>query len=51
MSAEQWFEDHASAVYSYILMQVRNRDTAEELTQETFVKVVENHISSTVVPR
>lgn len=41
MSAEQWFEDHASAVYSYILMQVRNRHTAEELTQETFVKVVE----------
>lgn len=41
MSAEQWFEDYASAVYSYIFMQVRNRHTAEELTQETFVKVVE----------
>ena len=41
MSAEQWFEDYAGAVYSYILMQVRNRHTAEELTQDTFVKVVE----------
>lgn len=41
MSAEQWFEDYADAVYSYILMQVRNRHIAEELTQETFVKVVE----------
>ncbi|GKV70145.1 RNA polymerase subunit sigma [Sporosarcina sp. NCCP-2716] len=41
MPAEQWFNDYAGAVYSYILMQVRNRHTAEELTQETFMKVVE----------
>ena len=41
MSAGKWFEEYADAVYSYILMQVRNRHTAEELTQETFVKVVE----------
>lgn len=42
MSIEKWFDDYADAIYSYILLVVRDAHIAEDLTQETFVKVVAN---------
>ena len=42
MSSEKWFDDYAETIYSYILLLVRNTHVAEDLTQETFLKVVAN---------
>jgi RNA polymerase sigma-70 factor (ECF subfamily) len=42
MSSEKWFDDYAETIYSYILVLVRNTHIAEDLTQETFMKVVAN---------
>ena len=42
MSSEKWFDDYAETIYSYILLLVRNTHVAEDLTQETFMKVVAN---------
>lgn len=42
MSSEKWFDDYFDSIYSYILLQVKNPHTAEDLTQETFLKVVTN---------
>ncbi|MDN4608779.1 RNA polymerase sigma factor [Sporosarcina highlanderae] len=42
MSGETWFNEYVDAVYSYILMLVKDSHTAEDLTQETFVKVIAN---------
>lgn len=39
MLNEEWFDDYADAVYSYILLMVEDRHLAEDLTQETFLKV------------
>lgn len=35
---ELWFEEYAEPIYKYILFMVKNRQTAEDLTQETFIK-------------
>ncbi|REB11639.1 RNA polymerase sigma factor [Sporosarcina sp. BI001-red] len=40
MSSHNWFDDYFDAVYSYILLQVKHEQTAEDLAQETFIKVI-----------
>ncbi|MHA6259046.1 RNA polymerase sigma factor [Sporosarcina sp. CAU 1771] len=42
MSSEKWFDDYSDAIYSYILLIVRDLHIAEDLTQETFLKVIAN---------
>lgn len=42
MSSEAWFDEYYDAVYSYILMLVKDSHTAEDLSQETFMKVIRN---------
>ncbi|WP_252504671.1 RNA polymerase sigma factor [Sporosarcina sp. Marseille-Q4943] len=42
MSSEVWFDEYYDAVYSYILMLVKDSHTAEDLSQETFMKVIRN---------
>lgn len=42
MSSEAWFDEYYDAVYSYILMLVRDPHTAEDLSQDTFMKVIRN---------
>jgi RNA polymerase sigma-70 factor, ECF subfamily len=42
MSSEKWFDYYAETIYSYILLLVRNTHVAEDLTQDTFMKVVAN---------
>ncbi|WP_147060756.1 RNA polymerase sigma factor [Sporosarcina luteola] len=42
MSGELWFSEYSDAVYSYIFMLVKDSHTAEDLTQETFMKVIAN---------
>ena len=42
MSSEKWFDDYFGSIYSYILLQVKDPHTAEDLTQETFLKVIAN---------
>ena len=39
-SMEDIYRDHAKTVYGFLLTQVRDSDTAEELTQETFYRAV-----------
>ena len=39
-SIEDIYRDHAKAVYGFLLTRVRDSDTAEELTQETFYRAV-----------
>lgn len=41
MSSEAWFDEYYDAVYSYILMLVKEPHTAEDLSQETFMKVIQ----------
>lgn len=41
MSIKKWFNDYADSVYSYIFLLVRDPHIAEDLTQDTFLKVVE----------
>lgn len=40
MDTETWFEDYAEEIYKYILFMVKDNETAEDLTQETFIKVL-----------
>ena len=42
MSSVKWFDDYFGSIYSYILLQVKDPHTAEDLTQETFLKVIAN---------
>lgn len=42
MSIKKWFNDYADSVYSYIFLLVKDPHIAEDLTQETFLKIVEN---------
>lgn len=42
MSSEVWFSDYYDSVFSYILMLVKDPHTAEDLSQETFMKVIRN---------
>lgn len=42
MSSEAWFDEYYDAVYSYILMLVQDTHTAEDLSQETFMKIIRN---------
>ncbi|MGN7386312.1 RNA polymerase sigma factor [Sporosarcina sp. SAFN-015] len=42
LSSEAWFDEYYDAVYSYILMLVKDSHTAEDLSQETFMKVIRN---------
>ena len=42
MSSEAWFDEYYDAVYSYILMLTKNHHVAEDLSQETFMKVIRN---------
>ena len=39
-SMEDIYRDHAKTVYGFLLTRVRDSDTAEELTQETFYRAV-----------
>lgn len=39
---EEIYEHHAELVYRYIFLLVRNKEVAEDLTQETFIKVLQN---------
>lgn len=42
MSSEVWFGEYYDSVFSYILMLVKDPHTAEDLSQETFMKVIRN---------
>lgn len=42
MSSEAWFGKYYDSVFSYILMLVKDPHTAEDLSQETFMKVIRN---------
>lgn len=39
---EDIYEMHSDKVYSYIFLLVRNKETSEDLTQETFIKAYRN---------
>ncbi|MDW0115257.1 RNA polymerase sigma factor [Sporosarcina saromensis] len=39
---EQWFHNHFNQIYSYILLLVNDAHTAEDLTQETFLKAMKH---------
>lgn len=39
---EQLYRDHSDRVYRYIFLLVRHKETAEDLTQETFYKAYKN---------
>ena len=39
---EQIYEQHAELVYRYIFLLVRNKEIAEDLTQEPFIKVFQH---------
>lgn len=38
METKAWFEEYAEEIYKYILFMVKDKGTAEDLTQETFIK-------------
>jgi len=37
---EAWFRDHRESVYRYVRFRVANRDTAEDLTSDVFMKAL-----------
>jgi len=37
LQADRWLEDHGDALFRYALVRVRNRETAEDLVQETLL--------------
>lgn len=39
---EEIYEQHAELVYRYIFLLVRNKEIAEDLTQDTFIKVFQH---------
>ncbi|HJF31470.1 MAG TPA: RNA polymerase sigma factor [Sporosarcina psychrophila] len=39
----QWYDDYGEAIFTYILMMVKDYQHAEDLTQETFVKAYRKH--------
>lgn len=39
---KELYETHADIVYRYIFLLVRNKEVAEDLTQETFMKVLQH---------
>jgi RNA polymerase sigma-70 factor (ECF subfamily) len=41
-SAEAWVDEHADALYRFAMLRVRNRTTAEDLVQETFLAAVKS---------
>ena len=43
-SMEDIYRDHAKTVYGFLLTRVRDSDTAEELTQETFYRAVKQFL-------
>lgn len=43
LDIEDIYEQHADNVYHYILFLVRNKEIAEDLTQETFIRVFQNY--------
>ena len=43
MELEQLYREHSDRVYSYIWMLVRHKQTAEDLTQETFYKAYKGY--------
>lgn len=38
-----WYDDYGEAIFTYILMMVKDYQHAEDLTQETFVKAYRKH--------
>ena len=40
-SMEEIYQNHAKAIYSFLLARLQDADTAEELTQETSMKEAE----------
>ena len=39
---EEWYEEYVDSIYKYILLMVKDTQLAEDLTQETFLKVFIN---------
>ena len=39
---ESMYKEHFQTVYKYLVCLTHNEDTAEELTQETFYKAIQN---------
>lgn len=42
MIFEEWYEKYVDSIYKYILLMVKDTQLAEDLTQETFLKVFIN---------
>ena len=42
LDAEEAYQQYRDMVYGYLIRLCRNRDLAEELTQETFYQAVKN---------
>jgi RNA polymerase sigma-70 factor (TIGR02943 family) len=40
---QRWLEEHGDALYAYALAHTRNRDTAEDLVQETLLSALRAH--------
>ncbi|WP_342559826.1 RNA polymerase sigma factor [Psychrobacillus sp. FSL W7-1457] len=45
MEMEQLYRDHSDRVYGYIYLLVRHKESAEDLTQETFYKAFKGYAS------
>ena len=43
ITVTQWYDDYGEAVFTYILMMVKDYQQAEDLTQETFIKAYRKH--------